>query len=100
MLVDDLLEPPACAARSSASSRSGGALPRLRGWSDAPERATRRGLLDEVFLTTTPFAIDTAAHDDVIRIFDFEAAGATLVAEGRAAADESWLFRRWRFSPR
>ena len=54
----------------------------------------------EVFLTTTPFAIDTAAHDDVIRIFDFEAAGATLVAEGRAAADESWLFRRWRFSPR
>jgi riboflavin biosynthesis pyrimidine reductase len=58
------------------------------------------GLLDEVFLTTTPFVIDEAAHEDVIRIFDFEALGATLVAEGRAAADDSWLFRRWRFSRR
>jgi riboflavin biosynthesis pyrimidine reductase len=58
------------------------------------------GLLDEVFLTTTPFAVDEAAHEDVARIFDFEAEGATLVAEGRAAADETWRFRRWRFSAR
>ena len=58
------------------------------------------GLLDEVFLTTTPVVIDEAAHAGVLRIFDFEAAGATLVAEGRAAADPSWRFQRWRFSQR
>jgi riboflavin biosynthesis pyrimidine reductase len=61
-------------------------------------RAAR--LLDEVFLTTTPFVIDESAHADLARTFDFEAEGATLVAEGRAAADEAWLFRRWRFSAR
>jgi riboflavin biosynthesis pyrimidine reductase len=58
------------------------------------------GLLDEVFLTTTPFVIDENAHQDVVRIFDFEAEGATLIAEGRTAADESWRFQRWRFSQR
>jgi len=58
------------------------------------------GLLDEVFLTTTPFVIDEAAHEGVIRTFDFEAEGATLIAEGRAAADPSWRFQRWRFSQR
>ena len=58
------------------------------------------GLLDEVFLTVTPFVVDVAAHDDVITTFDFEAEGATLVGEGRTAADERWLFRRWRFSAR
>ena len=58
------------------------------------------GLLDEVFVTTTPVVIDEAAHEGVLRIFDFEAAGATLVAEGRAAADSSWRFQRWRFSQR
>lgn len=58
------------------------------------------GLLDEVFLTTTPFAVDARAHEGVQTIFDFEAEGATLVAEGRADADPSWLFRRWRFSER
>jgi len=42
--------------------------------------------------------IDESAHAGVIKIFDFEAAGATLIAEGRAAADETWLFRRWRFN--
>jgi riboflavin biosynthesis pyrimidine reductase len=57
-------------------------------------------LLDEVFVTTTPWMIDEGAHEGVIRIFDFEAAGATLVAEGRAAADPSWVFQRWRFSRR
>jgi hypothetical protein len=58
------------------------------------------GILDEVFLTVTPFVIDAAAHADVIRIFDFEAQGAALVAEGRTAADPTWLFRRWRFNER
>jgi riboflavin biosynthesis pyrimidine reductase len=58
------------------------------------------GLLDEVFLTTTPVVIDETAHERVIRIFDFEAAGAALIAEGRAAADPSWRFQRWRFSQR
>jgi riboflavin biosynthesis pyrimidine reductase len=57
-------------------------------------------LLDEVFLTVTPYVIDTSAHEDVLTIFDFEAEGARLIAEGRTAADESWLFRRWRFSER
>jgi riboflavin biosynthesis pyrimidine reductase len=58
------------------------------------------GLLDEVFLTITPFAIDEAAHAGTIKAFDFEAEGATLIAEGRAPADETWLFRRWRFNSR
>jgi riboflavin biosynthesis pyrimidine reductase len=58
------------------------------------------GLLDEIFLTITPFVIDESAHEGVLKIFDFEAEGATLVAEGRTAADETWLFRRWRFSAR
>jgi riboflavin biosynthesis pyrimidine reductase len=61
-------------------------------------RAAR--LLDEVFLTTTPYVIDEAAHAGVLKAFDFEAEGAQLVAEGRTAADASWLFRRWRFSER
>jgi riboflavin biosynthesis pyrimidine reductase len=58
------------------------------------------GLLDEVFLTVTPYVVDESAHAGVLRIFDFEAEGAQLVAEGRTAADETWLFRRWRFSAR
>jgi riboflavin biosynthesis pyrimidine reductase len=57
-------------------------------------------LLDEVFLTITPFVVDESAHAGVLKIFDFEAEGASLVAEGRTAADETWLFRRWRFSGR
>jgi riboflavin biosynthesis pyrimidine reductase len=57
-------------------------------------------LLDEVFLTITPFAVDESVHEGVLKILDFEAEGATLVAEGRTAADETWLFRRWRFSAR
>jgi riboflavin biosynthesis pyrimidine reductase len=57
-------------------------------------------LLDEVFLTVTPYVIDVSAHEGVLTIFDFEAEGAQLVAEGRTAADERWVFRRWRFSER
>jgi len=58
------------------------------------------GLLDEVFLTTTPHVVDETAHEGVLKIFDFEAEGARLIAEGRAAADPAWRFRRWRFSER
>ena len=58
------------------------------------------GLLDEVFLTTTPHVVDETAHEGVLKIFDFEAEGARLIAEGHAAADPAWRFRRWRFSER
>ena len=44
--------------------------------------------------------IDESAHDGVLKIFDFEREGATLIAEGRAEADASWRFRRWRFNDR
>jgi riboflavin biosynthesis pyrimidine reductase len=58
------------------------------------------GLLDEVFLTVTPHVVDETAHAGVLKIFDFEAEGARLIAEGHATADPSWRFRRWRFSER
>jgi len=58
------------------------------------------GLLDEVFLTTTPHVIDEAAHAGVLKILDFEAEGARLIAEGHAEADPAWRFRRWRFRER
>ena len=60
----------------------------------------RAGLLDEVFLTMTDVIVDEAAHDGVLRIMDFAAEGATLIAEGRIAADSGWRFQRWRFSDR
>lgn len=58
------------------------------------------GILDEVFLTTTDAVVDMAAHAGVLTIFDFERAGARLVAEGRTAPDSAWRFQRWRFSER
>ena len=58
------------------------------------------GILDEVFLTTTDAVIDTAAHAGVLKIFDFERAGARLVANGRTAMDSGWMFQRWRFNER
>lgn len=58
------------------------------------------GLLDEVFLTVTPFTVDEDAHEAVVKTFDFSAEGAWLVAEGRTAADERWRFQRWRFTER
>src|SRR4029450_2779227 len=45
------------------------------------------GVLDEVFLTVTPFVVDASAHDGVVWTFDFEAEGAALIAEGRRAGD-------------
>ena len=57
-------------------------------------------LLDEVFLTLTDVVADEARHDGVLRIMDFEAEGATLVAEGRIAPASGWRFQRWRFADR
>jgi riboflavin biosynthesis pyrimidine reductase len=60
----------------------------------------RAGLLDEVFVTETDVTVDDARHRGVLRIFDFAAEGAALIAEGRTAPDSGWRFRRWRFNPR
>ena len=58
------------------------------------------GLLDEVFVTLTDQVIDEAAHEGVLKIFDFESEGADLIAEGTIAPSSRWTFRRWRFNPR
>jgi riboflavin biosynthesis pyrimidine reductase len=57
-------------------------------------------LLDEVFVTVTDAVIDETAHEGVLRVFDFEAEGADLIAEGRIAPSSRWAFRRWRFNAR
>lgn len=57
-------------------------------------------LLDEVFVTVTDAVIDETAHEGVLRVFDFEAEGADLIAEGRIALSSRWAFRRWRFNAR
>jgi riboflavin biosynthesis pyrimidine reductase len=57
-------------------------------------------LLDEVFVTVTDAVIDAAAHRGVLRIFDFDAEGADLIAEGKTAPSSGWTFRRWRFKSR
>lgn len=54
-------------------------------------------LLDEVFVTVTDVVIDESRHAGVLKIFDFEAEGAELIAEGRIAPASGWVFRRWRF---
>ncbi|MBM3217727.1 MAG: hypothetical protein FJZ38_03440 [Candidatus Rokubacteria bacterium] len=58
------------------------------------------GVLDEVFVTVTDAVIDESAHEDVLRIVDFDADGAQLVAEGATSPDSAWRFRRWRFNAR
>ena len=58
------------------------------------------GLLDEVFVTVTDAVVDESKHEGVLKIFDFEAEGAALVAEGKIGEDSAWLFRRWRFNER
>jgi riboflavin biosynthesis pyrimidine reductase len=58
------------------------------------------GLLDEIFVTRTDVVIDETAHQGVLKIFDFEAEGAELIAEGGTAASSTWTFRRWRFNAR
>jgi hypothetical protein len=51
-------------------------------------------------VTVTDVAIDESLHAGVVKIFDFEAEGAALVAEGRIGEDSPWRFRRWRFNQR
>jgi riboflavin biosynthesis pyrimidine reductase len=64
-------------------------------------RALREAaLLDEVFVTVTDRVIDETAHEGVLKIFDFEAEGADLIAEGRISPSSGWTFRRWRFNAR
>jgi riboflavin biosynthesis pyrimidine reductase len=58
------------------------------------------GLLDEVFVTVTDQVIDETAHEGVAKVFDFEAEGADLIAEGKIAPSSGWTFRRWRFNAR
>lgn len=58
------------------------------------------GILDEVFVTVTDAVIDETAHERVLRILDFEAEGATLMAEGRIDPASGYAFRRWRFNER
>jgi riboflavin biosynthesis pyrimidine reductase len=57
-------------------------------------------LLDEVFVTVTDAVIDESAHEGVLKIMDFEAEGAALIAEGATSPASRWRFRRWRFNPR
>ena len=58
------------------------------------------GLLDEVFVTVTDQVVDEAAHEGVLKIFDFESEGADLIAEGTIGPSSRWTFRRWRFNTR
>ena len=60
----------------------------------------RANLLDEVFLTSTDIVIDESAIEGVLKIMDFEAEGATLIAEGRIAPESGCVFRRWRLNDR
>ena len=55
-------------------------------------------LLDEVFVTVTDQVIDEAAHEGVLKIFDFASEGADLIAEGKTSPSSDWTFRRWRFN--
>jgi riboflavin biosynthesis pyrimidine reductase len=101
MVVDDLLEPAGLRrAQQRLFAERGVRYLDCEGGQTLLNALYEARLLDEVFVTTTPIVIDESAHEGVIRIFDFEAAGATLMAEGRAAADPSWRFQRWRFSQR
>jgi riboflavin biosynthesis pyrimidine reductase len=100
-LVDELLAPEGLRrAHARLSARHGVRYLDCEGGQTVLDALRGAGLLDEVFVTVTPFVIDASVHADVITTFDFEAEGATLVAEGRTAADETWLFRRWRFNAR
>jgi riboflavin biosynthesis pyrimidine reductase len=58
------------------------------------------GILDEVFVTQTDQVIDEAAHQGVLKVFDFQSEGADLIAEGKTTPSSPWTFRRWRFNIR
>ena len=57
-------------------------------------------LLDEIFVTVTDAVIDESKHEGVLKVFDFEAEGAALIAEGKTSETSAWRFRRWRFNER
>jgi riboflavin biosynthesis pyrimidine reductase len=64
-------------------------------------RALREtALLDEMFVTVTDRVIEETAHEGVLKVFDFEAEGGDLIAEGKIAPSSGWTFRRWRFNAR
>jgi hypothetical protein len=48
----------------------------------------------------TDRVIDETAYEGVVKIFDFEAEGADLIAEGKISPESGWMFRRWRFNAR
>lgn len=101
LLVDDLLGPEGLRrVHARLLAEHGVRYLDCEGGQTVLEALHRAGLLDEVFVTITPFVIDEDAHDGVLKVFDFQAEGATLIAQGRTAADETWLFNRWRFNPR
>lgn len=60
----------------------------------------RAGILDEIFVTVTDVSIEASEHEEVKRIFAFEAGAACLIAEGRTASDSGYVFQRWRFNER
>ncbi len=60
----------------------------------------RAGVLDEVFLTSTDAVVDESAHEGVLKILDFDAEGAKLIAEGKIDPASGYTFRRWRFNER
>lgn len=60
----------------------------------------RAGILDEIFVTVTDVYIEASEHEEVKRIFAFEAGAACLIAEGRTASDSGYVFQRWRFNER
>ena len=51
-------------------------------------------------MTLTDRVIDETAHEDVLKIFDFESERADLIAEGKTSPSSGWTFRRWRFNVR
>ena len=73
-------------------------MARIRWHLQTARRPHAAGLLNEVFLTETISVVDEARR--VVKIFDFAAEGATLIAEGRLAERGAWRYRRWRFSSR
>jgi riboflavin biosynthesis pyrimidine reductase len=101
LVVDRLLEPDGLRhAHETLFAERGVRYLACEGGETALAALRRAGLLDEVFLTVTDVVVDAAAHDGVQRIIDLAGEGATLVAEGRVAADPGWRFQRWRFSAR
>ena len=73
-------------------------MARIRWHLQTARRPHAAGLLDEVFSPRpTPWWTRRAG---VVKIFNFAAEGATLIAEGRLAERGAWRYRRWRFSSR